>query len=137
MSQRLLTCTERRGSRSPQSPGRPVAWSMACGSPRRQACTKFAGSPRLLQLFPASGHVQTKPAECAAQSLQFSTQAIACRLLPGAHWALLYVIATTFVLSFIMFESGGSFSNEGRHTLWTLLCALMVFVLTVRTAQDT
>lgn len=59
-------------------------------------------------------------------------QAIACRLLPGAHWALLYVIAVTFVLSFIMFESGGSFSNEGRHTLWTLLCALMVFVLTVR-----
>ena len=59
-------------------------------------------------------------------------QAIACRLLPGAHWALLYVIAVAFVLSFIMFESGGSFSNEGRHTLWTMLCALMVFVLTVR-----
>ncbi len=64
--------------------------------------------------------------------LCLASQAIACRLLPGAHWALLYVIAVAFVLSFIMFESGGSFSNEGRHTLWTMLCALMVFVLTVR-----
>ena len=59
-------------------------------------------------------------------------QAISCRILPGAHWALLYVIAFTFVLTFIMFETGGSFSSEGRHTLWTLLCSLMVFVLTVR-----
>ena len=63
---------------------------------------------------------------------QTQRQAIACRLLPAAHWALLYIIAVTFVCTFLLFESGGSFSNEGRHALWTLLCSLMVFVLVVR-----
>ena len=51
------------------------------------------------------------------------------------HWALLYTIGALFVSTFILFETGGSFSNEGRHILFTVLCGLMSFVLVVRTAR--
>lgn len=47
------------------------------------------------------------------------------------HWALLYTIGALFVSTFILFETGGSFSNEGRHILFTVLCGLMSFVLVV------
>ena len=47
------------------------------------------------------------------------------------HWALLYTIGALFVSTFILFETGGSFSNEGRHILFTVLCCLMSFVLCV------
>ena len=47
------------------------------------------------------------------------------------HWALLYTIGSLFVSTFILFETGGSFSNEGRHILFTVLCGLMSFVLCV------
>ncbi|KAK9817103.1 hypothetical protein WJX72_009594 [[Myrmecia] bisecta] len=60
---------------------------------------------------------------------QSERQATACRLLPPVHWALLYTIGTLFVSTFILFETGGSFSNEGRHILFTVLCGLMAFVL--------
>ncbi len=65
---------------------------------------------------------------CCAQSAR---QATACRLLPPVHWALLYTIGALFVSTFILFETGGSFSNEGRHILFTVLCGLMSFVLVV------
>jgi hypothetical protein len=61
---------------------------------------------------------------------QSTRQATACKLLPPVHWALLYSIGTLFVVTFILFETGGSFSNEGRHILFTVLCGLMSFVLT-------
>ena len=64
--------------------------------------------------------------------VQSTRQASACRLLPPVHWALLYSIGTLFVSTFILFETGGSFSNEGRHILFTVLCGLMSFVLVVR-----
>ncbi|KAK9808341.1 hypothetical protein WJX73_003840 [Symbiochloris irregularis] len=60
---------------------------------------------------------------------QSERQATACRLLPPVHWALLYTIGMLFVSTFILFETGGSFSNEGRHILFTVLCGLMSFVL--------
>lgn len=60
---------------------------------------------------------------------QSDRQATACRLLPPVHWALLYTIGSLFVSTFILFETGGSFSNEGRHILFTVLCGLMSFVL--------
>ncbi|KAL0031543.1 hypothetical protein WJX77_006192 [Trebouxia sp. C0004] len=60
---------------------------------------------------------------------QSERQATACRLLPPVHWALLYTIGALFVSTFILFETGGSFSNEGRHILFTVLCGLMSFVL--------
>ncbi|KAK9864900.1 hypothetical protein WJX84_009860 [Apatococcus fuscideae] len=60
---------------------------------------------------------------------QSERQATACRLLPPMHWALLYTIGSLFVSTFILFETGGSFSNEGRHILFTVLCGLMSFVL--------
>lgn len=60
---------------------------------------------------------------------QSERQATACRLLPPVHWALLYTIGSLFVSTFILFETGGSFSNEGRHILFTVLCGLMSFVL--------
>lgn len=60
---------------------------------------------------------------------QSARQATACRLLPPVHWALLYTIGALFVSTFILFETGGSFSNEGRHILFTVLCGLMSFVL--------
>lgn len=63
---------------------------------------------------------------------QSERQATACRLLPPMHWALLYTIGALFVSTFILFETGGSFSNEGRHILFTVLCGLMSFVLCVR-----
>jgi hypothetical protein len=63
---------------------------------------------------------------------QSNRQATACRLLPPVHWALLYTIGALFVSTFILFETGGSFSNEGRHILFTVLCGLMSFVLVVR-----
>ena len=63
---------------------------------------------------------------------QSERQATACRLLPPVHWALLYTIGALFVSTFILFETGGSFSNEGRHILFTVLCGLMSFVLVVR-----
>lgn len=62
---------------------------------------------------------------------QSERQATACRLLPPIHWALLYTIGSLFVSTFILFETGGSFSNEGRHILFTVLCGLMTFVLVV------
>lgn len=62
---------------------------------------------------------------------QSERQATACRLLPPVHWALLYTIGSLFVSTFILFETGGSFSNEGRHILFTVLCGLMSFVLCV------
>lgn len=62
---------------------------------------------------------------------QSERQATACRLLPPVHWALLYTIGSLFVSTFILFETGGSFSNEGRHILFTVLCGLMSFVLVV------
>lgn len=62
---------------------------------------------------------------------QSERQATACRLLPPVHWALLYTIGALFVSTFILFETGGSFSNEGRHILFTVLCGLMSFVLCV------
>lgn len=71
----------------------------------------------------------------ASQALahaQSERQATACRLLPPVHWALLYTIGALFVSTFILFETGGSFSNEGRHILFTVLCGLMSFVLVVR-----
>lgn len=52
------------------------------------------------------------------------------------HWALLYTIGALFVSTFILFETGGSFSNEGRHILFTVLCGLMSFVLVVRPLFD-
>ena len=64
---------------------------------------------------------------------QSERQATACRLLPPVHWALLYTIGALFVSTFILFETGGSFSNEGRHILFTVLCGLMSFVLCVST----
>lgn len=67
---------------------------------------------------------------CCVQSAR---QATACRLLPPVHWALLYTIGALFVSTFILFETGGSFSNEGRHILFTVLCGLMSFVLVVCT----
>ncbi len=68
--------------------------------------------------------------------VQSARQATACRLLPPVHWALLYTIGALFVSTFILFETGGSFSNEGRHILFTVLCGLMSFVLVVRSVFD-
>ena len=68
--------------------------------------------------------------------VQSARQATACRLLPPVHWALLYTIGALFVSTFILFETGGSFSNEGRHILFTVLCGLMSFVLVVRPPFD-
>ena len=48
------------------------------------------------------------------------------------HWALLYTVGGLFVATFILFETGGSFSNEGRHILFTVLCGVMSFVIMVR-----
>ena len=62
---------------------------------------------------------------------QSERQATACRLLPPVHWALLYTIGLLFVSTFILFETGGSFSNEGRHILFTVLVGVMSFVLCV------
>ena len=67
---------------------------------------------------------------------QSERQATACRLLPPVHWALLYTIGALFVSTFILFETGGSFSNEGRHILFTVLCGLMSFVLCVSHQPD-
>lgn len=67
--------------------------------------------------------------------MQSARQATACRLLPPVHWALLYTIGSLFVSTFILFETGGSFSNEGRHILFTVLCGLMSFVLVVSSAR--
>ncbi len=67
----------------------------------------------------------------ACARVQSARQATACRLLPPVHWALLYTIGALFVSTFILFETGGSFSNEGRHILFTVLCGLMSFVLVV------
>ncbi len=63
---------------------------------------------------------------------QSERQATACRLLPPVHWALLYTVGGLFVATFILFETGGSFSNEGRHILFTVLCGVMSFVIMVR-----
>ncbi|KAK9835192.1 hypothetical protein WJX81_004896 [Elliptochloris bilobata] len=60
---------------------------------------------------------------------QSERQATACRLLPPVHWALLYTVGSLFVATFILFETGGSFSNEGRHILFTVLCGVMSFVI--------
>jgi hypothetical protein len=62
---------------------------------------------------------------------QNERQATAVRLLPRLHWALLYVIGGLFVCTFLLFETGGGFSDEGRHALFTVLCSLMTFVLCV------
>ena len=66
---------------------------------------------------------------------QSERQATACRLLPPVHWALLYTVGSLFVATFILFETGGSFSNEGRHILFTVLCGVMSFVIMVRPAS--
>ena len=68
---------------------------------------------------------------------QSERQATACRLLPPVHWALLYTIGLLFVSTFILFETGGSFSNEGRHILFTVLVGVMSFVLCVRPLAGT
>ena len=68
--------------------------------------------------------------------MQSARQATACRLLPPVHWALLYTIGALFVSTFILFETGGSFSNEGRHILFTVLCGLMSFVLVARPSSS-
>ena len=65
---------------------------------------------------------------------QSQRQATACKLLPPVHWALLYTIAVLFVSTFVLFETGGSFSSEGRHILFTIMCSLMAFVMVVRTS---
>eukprot|EP00884_Botryococcus_braunii_P011500 jgi/Botrbrau1/20350/Bobra.0006s0019.2 len=68
----------------------------------------------------------------AAQALaekQNERQATAVRLLPRLHWALLYIIGGLFVCTFLLFETGGGFSDEGRHVLFSVLCGLMTFVL--------
>jgi hypothetical protein len=70
----------------------------------------------------------------AAQVLaekQNERQATAVRLLPRLHWALLYIIGGLFVCTFLLFETGGGFSDEGRHVLFSVLCGLMTFVLCV------
>ena len=72
-----------------------------------------------------------QPADVRMCCVQSARQATACRLLPPVHWALLYTIGALFVSTFILFETGGSFSNEGRHILFTVLCGLMSFVLVV------
>lgn len=58
-------------------------------------------------------------------------QASSLRALPFVHWALLYIIAITFCLTLVILEPGKSFSSEGRHLLFTVLCTLMTFVLLV------
>ena len=72
------------------------------------------------------------PAAERAAGAQSERQATACRLLPPVHWALLYTVGSLFVATFILFETGGSFSNEGRHILFTVLCGVMSFVIMVR-----
>lgn len=37
----------------------------------------------------------------------------------------------TFVLTLLLLEAGGNFSDEGRHVLFTAISALMTFVLMV------
>jgi len=85
-------------------------------------------------LFPWSGDAsaQAVPAAERAAAAQSERQATACRLLPPVHWALLYTVGSLFVATFILFETGGSFSNEGRHILFTVLCGVMSFVIMVR-----
>lgn len=58
-------------------------------------------------------------------------QASSLRALPFVHWSLLYIIAITFCLTLVILEPGKSFSSEGRHLLFTVLCTLMTFVLLV------
>lgn len=58
-------------------------------------------------------------------------QASSLRALPFVHWVLLYIIAITFCLTLVILEPGKSFSSEGRHLLFTVLCTLMTFVLLV------
>ena len=83
-------------------------------------------------------HARPRPKWCGPVAcVQSARQATACRLLPPVHWALLYTIGALFVSTFILFETGGSFSNEGRHILFTVLCGLMSFVLVVRASPCT
>lgn len=65
-----------------------------------------------------------------AQS-QNMRQAASLRALPFVHWALLYILGITFVLTLVLLEPGGSFSSEGRQLLFTVLSAMMAFVLMV------
>jgi hypothetical protein len=39
----------------------------------------------------------------------------------------------TFVLTLLLLEAGGNFSDEGRHVLFSATSSLMTFVLMVRT----
>jgi hypothetical protein len=63
-----------------------------------------------------------------AQSMR---QATSLQALPFVHWALLYIIANTFVLTLLLLEAGGNFSDEGRHVLFSATSSLMTFVLMV------
>jgi hypothetical protein len=63
-----------------------------------------------------------------AQSMR---QATSLQALPFVHWALLYIIAFTFVLTLLLLEAGGNFSDEGRHVLFSATSSLMTFVLMV------
>lgn len=63
-----------------------------------------------------------------AQSMR---QATSLQALPFVHWALLYIIAVTFVMTLLLLEAGGNFSDEGRHVLFSAISSLMTFVLMV------
>lgn len=43
----------------------------------------------------------------------------------------IWVMQVTFVLTLLLLEAGGNFSDEGRHVLFTATSALMTFVLMV------
>mmetsp|Transcript_10894 Transcript_10894/g.32646 ORF Transcript_10894/g.32646 Transcript_10894/m.32646 type:complete len:500 (+) Transcript_10894:173-1672(+) len=76
----------------------------------------------------------TAPVMAATMRLaeaQSARQATSLQALPFVHWALLYIIAVTFVLTLLLLEAGGNFSDEGRHVLFTATSALMTFVLMV------
>ena len=111
---------------------RNYRWAAFC------ACYPFSSLEKdLMQQYHSCRRAGTDVGEIlqASQRLahaQSERQATACRLLPPVHWALLYTIGSLFVSTFILFETGGSFSNEGRHILFTVLCGLMSFVLCVR-----
>jgi hypothetical protein len=41
-------------------------------------------------------------------------------------------VQNTFVLTLLLLEAGGNFSDEGRHVLFSATSSLMTFVLMVR-----
>lgn len=78
--------------------------------------------------------LDTDPVMAATMKLaeaQSARQANSLQALPFVHWALLYIIAVTFVLTLLLLEAGGNFSDEGRHVLFSATSALMTFVLMV------